>query len=65
MPKKLEPKLEKNMLVPFLGTTADRIKGIAQLNGLPATVVIRMIVDRGLQAVEEGKTLALRMPDDQ
>lgn len=64
MPKKTEPKLEHNILVPFLGTTADRIKGIAQLNGLPATVVIRMIVDRGLESVEDGKALTLRIPGD-
>jgi hypothetical protein len=64
MPKKTEPKLEKNMLVPFLGTTAEEIRAIAQLNGLAATVVIRMVVDKGLQAIREGKTLALRLPGD-
>jgi hypothetical protein len=62
MPKKIEPKLDRNLLVPFLGETADQIKAIAQLNGMPTTMVVRMVVIRGLEAIKEGKALVLRVP---
>ena len=62
MPTKLAPKLDRNILVPFLGSTADRVKDIAQLNGMHTTVVIRLLVDRGLESIEKGTPLTLTVP---
>lgn len=62
MPKKLSPKLEKNVLVPFLGQPAERIKSIAEANGMPITVIVRLILLKGLETVENGNALTLSLP---
>lgn len=53
-----------NILVPFPPKMAEEVKRIAKSNGMPATVVIRMILDHGLDALKNGKKLELNVPGD-
>lgn len=55
-------RLDSNILVPFVGPVADRIKKIARANGLPNTIVVRMIMEKGMEAIENGKKLELVLP---
>jgi hypothetical protein len=62
MKKRGTEKLDVNLLVPFTGHMASEIKGIAVANGLPNTIVIRMLISRGLEAVRNGEGLRLVIP---
>ena len=56
-------RLDVNILVPFAGPMADKIKRISHANGLPNTVIVRMILAIGMQEVENGRELKLVMSD--
>ena len=56
-------RLDVNILVPFAGPMADKIKRISRANGLPNTVIVRMILAIGMQEVENGRELKLVMSD--
>lgn len=53
-----------NLLVPFPATVATRVKKIASLNGLPATLVTRLLIMRALDGIEDGKPLTLRVVEE-
>jgi hypothetical protein len=53
-----------NLLVPFPATVATRVKKIASMNGLPATLVARLLIMRALDGIEDGKPLTLRIKEE-
>jgi hypothetical protein len=62
--KPADEKLSVNLLVPFTGADAEAIKRFAGVNGLHNTVLIRMLIRRGLEDVKNGKPLTLLSPKD-
>ena len=54
-------RLDVNILVPFAGPMAEKIKKISHANGLPNTVIVRMILAIGMEEVENGRELKLVM----
>lgn len=61
MPKKiLGEKINVNLLVPFPASIANKVKKIASINGLPATMVARLLIIRALDGMVDGKPLTLR-----
>lgn len=55
-------RLDVNILVPFAGPMAEKIKEISHANGLPNTVIVRMILAIGMEELEKGKELKLELP---
>lgn len=60
--KPVEDRLDTNLLVPFTHILANKIRGIARANGVHNTMVIRMIIDIGLEEIEKGRELKLVIP---
>ena len=62
MPKKIfGEKISENLLVPFPPSVANQVKKIAQMNGMPATLVTRLLIMRALDSMSDGKPLTLKM----
>jgi hypothetical protein len=56
-------RLDVNILVPFAGPMANKVKRISRANGMPNTMVVRMIMEIGLEEIEKGRELKLVMPN--
>jgi hypothetical protein len=55
-------RLDVNILVPFSGRMAEKVKTISRANGMPNTMVVRMIMEIGLEEIEKGRELKLVIP---
>jgi hypothetical protein len=55
-------RLDVNLLVPFAGPMAEEVKRISHANSMPNTMVVRMIMEIGLEEIRKGRELKLVIP---
>ena len=62
--KKLDgsERLDVNLLVPFSGSIAEEVKTISRANGMPNTMIVRMVMEIGLEEIRKGRELKLVIP---